>query len=41
MSTTIVDTYPYTICSAEDFEIAAQIMQSTGINKVMSKKTIG
>jgi hypothetical protein len=41
MSPAIVDTYPYTICSAEDFELVAQIMQSTGIHSVMSKKTVG
>jgi hypothetical protein len=41
MSSTIVDRYPYTICSTEDFELAAQIMQSTGIHSVMSKKTVG
>jgi hypothetical protein len=38
---TIVDTYPYTVCAAEDFELAAQIMQSAGIHGVMSKKTVG
>jgi hypothetical protein len=41
MSPTIVDTYPYTICSSEDFELAAQIMQCTGIHSVMGKKTVG
>ena len=37
----IVDGYPYPICSTEDFELAAQIMQNIGIHSVMEKKTTG
>jgi hypothetical protein len=41
MSPIIVDSYPYTICSTEDFELTIKIIQSTGIHTFMSKKTVG
>ena len=41
MDPTIMDTYPYTICSVEDFELAAQVMECTSIRSVMGKKTVG
>ena len=41
MDPTIIDSCPYTICSVEDFELAAQIIERTSIHDIMSKKTVG
>lgn len=34
-------TYPYTICSVEDFESAIQVIRQTGIHVVMNQKLAG
>jgi len=37
----IVDRYPYTIASSEEFEIASQIIARRGIAKVLARRVVG
>ena len=37
----ILRDHPYTICAVEDFELAIQVIQQTGIHVFMDKKITG